>query len=84
MRNDFLVSLLKVTPCFKGQTKEEIIKLFGNPFRNCEGCLKDRVEYNFHIGDNEFDSITFRFEENRVVRTQLFRGIRFESHPNKC
>jgi len=83
-RNDFLVSLLKVTPCFKGQTKEEIIKLFGNPFRNCEGCLKDRVEYNFHIGDNEFDSITFRFEENRVVRTQVFRGIRFESHPNKC
>jgi len=77
-RNDFLVSLLKVTPCFKGETKEEIIKLFGSPFRNCEGCLKERVEYNFHIEDGKFETISFRFKEDRVTRIQVFRGTRIE------
>ena len=49
LRNDFLVSLLKVTPCLEGETKEEIIKLFGSPFRNCEGCQNGHFTYYLHF-----------------------------------
>lgn len=83
MRNEFLVSLLELTPCLKGATQLQITKLFGNPIRNCNECEQFPHEYYFHLEDDpffNFYTIWFRFQENRLEHIRVSRGMKFNSH----
>ena len=71
-RNDFLVSLLSVTSCLEGKTKDEIFDLFGKPNNYYDAQFS--FSYYVHTEGNQFNSISFIFKENRVECMRVSRS----------
>jgi len=69
-KNDYLVSLLEHSQCFIGQSKAQILELFGKPYSQCtdEMCLQKYLQYAFKIEGNDYYGVKFIFEESKLLK----------------
>lgn len=81
-RNDFLVSLVKMTSCFDGYNEDQIIGLFGESPLHClkENCLRSSLEYHFVKEENSIDYLIFNFENHQLVSKIIMPVKRIYSH----
>lgn len=81
-KNDFLVSLVKMTPCFDGYNEDQIINLFGNSPVHCmkEDCSRTNLEYHFVQEENLIDYLIFNFENHQLVSKIIMPVKKIYSH----
>jgi hypothetical protein len=70
--NELLISLMKKTPCLDGKTEGEILKLFGKTFKQ-GGSSESLLKYYFFIEGNKYHELSFWFENNSLVRKNVWR-----------